>query len=85
MISPHNKNALCAIGAIYTLPGTIIVKIKTTILNRICKLCNLNQIEDEKPVLFFGTLYDDIRRTWTEALKLCMPDFEYCILVQIIS
>ena len=44
--------------------------------NRICKLCNLNQIVDEKHVLFFCTLYDDIRKTWIEALKLCMPDFD---------
>ena len=44
--------------------------------NRICKLCNLNLVEDEKHILFTCTLYNDIRINWKNKLTWYMPDFE---------
>ena len=44
--------------------------------NRICKLCNLNLVENEKHILFTCTLYNDIRINWKNKLTWYMPDFE---------
>ena len=47
-----------------------------TIDNRICKLFNLNLVEDEKHILFTCTLYNDIRINWKNKLTWYIPEFE---------
>ena len=44
--------------------------------NRICKLFNLNLVEDEKHIVFTCTLYNDIRINWKNKLTWYIPDFE---------
>jgi hypothetical protein len=44
--------------------------------NRICKLCNLDTIENEKHILFKCSLYNDIRNIWLGKLRLSVPDFD---------
>jgi hypothetical protein len=43
--------------------------------NRICKLCNLGQVEDEKHLLFHCVLYEDERSVWFGKLSQHEPEF----------